>query len=317
MVNASSVPGKLKETGFHVETFPFSYEMPSAALYNQQVYLEKNDGNGLVRFIQTRGSDVLIQTYLYAGDGRAENARFSGFGGIEFLEEAAPFLDDFIKAVESWCRGHGVQEIMFKLPPWIYVPRLPFLEDALAQNGYSVRFNEINQHIQVSSAALAGRMEPDEKRRLRRCYEAGFQFRQLNADDLPLAYELIERNHRRRGFPVTMTLEGLGKMFRYFPGSYLLFGVFDGDRLVATAVSIRVNPRVLYNFYHGSHEDYQHLSPIVMVIEGVYQYCQKLGYSYLDIGISSVKGKWNEGLYRFKKNCGCEDADKKLFYKAL
>ena len=308
---------KLEHVGFQVETFPFDHELPGALLYNQQAYLEQNNTQGLFRFVSLRGGEVLIQANLYTRNGSAENAPFSGFGGIEFVEGAEPFLGAFIAGIENWCRAQGIKEISLKLPPWIYFRKLSFLENILMHSGFSVRFKEVNQHLELSHVPLAQRMKPDGNRRLRRCHEAGFRFVQLDIVDLPVAYGLIEKNHQRRGFPVTMTLESLEKMFRSFPGYYLLFGVFDRTKLIATAVSVRVCPGVLYNFYHGSHENYQNFSPILQVIEGVYQYCQTQRVKYLDIGISSVKGKLNEGLYRFKKNCGCVDADKKLFYKQL
>ena len=47
------------------------------------------------------------------------------------------------------------------------------------------------------------------------------------------------------------------------------------DELVAANISIRVNEKVLYNFYHDHHQSYNLLSPVVFLNEGLYQFCQQ------------------------------------------
>ncbi len=97
-----------------------------------------------------------------------------------------------------------------------------------------------------------------------------------------------------------MTFEKLKEMFEVLPQHYFLFGVYDKDTLIAAAVSIRVTDSILYNFYHGDRMAYRSYSPIVMLLDGIYKFCQVKSFSYLDLGTSSVEGEPNEGLFNFK-----------------
>jgi hypothetical protein len=54
-----------------------------------------------------------------------------------------------------------------------------------------------------------------------------------------------------------------------------------------------------------------------MLIEGLYEFCQKENFTLLDLGISTDKGLANEGLIRFKKNLGAKSALKLSFLKTF
>ena len=107
-----------------------------------------------------------------------------------------------------------------------------------------------------------------------------------------------------------MSLEQLQTSINAMPEHYLLFGVYDGNKLIAAAVSVRISRDIMYNFYHGDDVSYRSTSPIVMLVAGIYQYCQQKNISILDLGISSVEGQINQGLFDFKKNLGCESSNK-------
>ena len=102
-------------------------------------------------------------------------------------------------------------------------------------------------------------------------------------------------------------------MFHIHPDHYLLFTVKDGSKIVAMAVSILVNDHILYDFYHADHDDYQGLSPTIMLVEKIYNYCRMKKIRILDLGISSLDGVKNEGLYRFKNRLGAKECSKKVF----
>ena len=104
-------------------------------------------------------------------------------------------------------------------------------------------------------------------------------------------------------------------MFKLFPGDYLLFGVFDKNKLIATSVCIKVNDKILYCFYIGDALAFRPHSPITLLINGIYEYCQTNDFKMLDLGISTDKGILNKGLYAFKKTFGSFDSYKLTFLK--
>jgi len=112
-----------------------------------------------------------------------------------------------------------------------------------------------------------------------------------------------------------MTFKDLEAMFKLFPGNYLLFGVFDKNKLIATSVCIKVNDKILYCFYIGDALAFRPHSPITSLINGIYEYCQTNDFKMLDLGISTDKGILNKGLYAFKQTFGSFDSYKLTFLK--
>ncbi|ELR70376.1 hypothetical protein C900_04061 [Fulvivirga imtechensis AK7] len=301
---------------FQVLQYPFAHSYKNSALYNTEKFLGNYPTDAFYRLVMIKNNTTYAQVNLHIRQNEALNAVFSGFGGIEH-ELSDEMLQWFIQKLLDWCSEQQVLLLKLKLPAPFYVSNAIQTERILTDNRFEVLSDELNQHIVVSSEAYQAIIRKNERKRLRKCREAGFKFKQLSPGQLQEAYELIKDNRLRRGFPVTMTFEALDKMYHNLPENYLLFGVYDKDRLIATAVSIRVSNEVLYNFYHGDAADYRSYSPVVMLLDGVYAYCQEKKIKYLDLGISSVNGEVNEGLLRFKRNCGCRTTSKKVMIRHL
>jgi len=74
---------------------------------------------------------------------------------------------------------------------------------------------------------------------------------------------------------------------------------------------------VLYNFYHDHSGDYDHLSPVVLLNEGLYNFCQRNKIGLLDLGTSNIDDKVNESLLAFKLHLGAQPSRKLTFFKTL
>jgi lipid II:glycine glycyltransferase (peptidoglycan interpeptide bridge formation enzyme) len=114
-----------------------------------------------------------------------------------------------------------------------------------------------------------------------------------------------------------MSLQELKKMFALFPTAYILFGVFDKNKLISTSVSIKVSEEILYCFYIGDDLTYRTYSPVTFLINGIYHYAKGNHFKILDLGLSTDKGILNRGLYAFKKTFGTIDSVKLTFIKQL
>lgn len=74
---------------------------------------------------------------------------------------------------------------------------------------------------------------------------------------------------------------------------------------------------ILYNFYADHSEAYDHLSPVVLLVKALYEYCQQQGMSLLDYGTSAVDGQLNFGLLNFKLRLRGKPSPKLTFEKIL
>ena len=112
-----------------------------------------------------------------------------------------------------------------------------------------------------------------------------------------------------------MSLDALQKMFALFPNEYLLFGLFDAERVIAGSVAIKVSDQILYCFYLGDDLEYRTHSPVTALVSGIYDYCKINNFLMLDLGLFTDKGVLNQGLFNFKKSFGALASPKLTFDK--
>jgi hypothetical protein len=217
----------------------------------------------------------------------------------------------------GWSASNGITQLVIRSFPDEYHPKYAHLiKETLLESSFQVLYTDVAQVIFVSAS---GSMDVNihKRRRLRNAESRRFQFRSLIPSFLGRSYELFLLSRNNKGYPITMSLEGLQNMFSLFPDEYLLFGVFDEEKMIAASVSIKICPEILYCFYIGDDLKYRSQSPVTALIAGIYEYCRANNFSLLDLGLSSDKGTVNKGLYTFKKSFGAVESPKFTFAKQL
>ena len=241
-------------------------------------------------------------------------ATFGSFNIYAGITNSA--LEFFLRKIQQELAEAGVEQIEIRHWPAAYLLS-DIVESALLGSGFRSICEDINQHLSISAVSFTSKIRHSERLKLAQCYRQGFSFKQEGPEALISVHDLVVKTLVRKSFPVTMSLEALTEGFQAKPESYLIFSVYDDHQLIAAAISLVINSSILYNFYHADNQNYRNFSPTVMLLEGIYQYCQNNNYSILDLGISSEKGITNEGLFNFKRNLGCEASSKHIFSKLI
>lgn len=219
--------------------------------------------------------------------------------------------------VYEWSASNGVNKLVIRSFPVEYHPKFAHLiKETLLESSFQVLYTDVAQVIFVSASGSMN-LNTHKRRRLRNAETRRFQFRSLIPTFLDRSYELFSQSRDGKGYPLTMSLEGLQNMFSLFPDEYLLFGVFDQAKMIAASVSIKVCKKILYCFYIGDDLEYRSQSPVTVLIAGIYEYCRVNNFSMLDLGLSTDKGILNKGLYTFKQSFGAVDSPKFTFAKQL
>lgn len=230
----------------------------------------------------------------------------SPFGGLIINKKISiAQIGKFLKIIIKYF-GEEKYSLQIRLAPDCYVQN----HDAYLNAGFRISHTDVNQHIPIDQTSFADKINRNRKRTLDSNISQGLIFIKLGISHLGEAYELITECRIDRGYPVTMTFATLENTFTRFPEKYLLFGVYNNSEMVATAVSIRVNEEILYNFYHGDRMSQRQNSAVTFLVAGIYDYCQHQKIKILDLGISSNHGELNEGLFYFKQSCGAVSSDK-------
>jgi lipid II:glycine glycyltransferase (peptidoglycan interpeptide bridge formation enzyme) len=116
---------------------------------------------------------------------------------------------------------------------------------------------------------------------------------------------------------LSMTFEALRETVSRCGESFFLFGVFKEEALVAAAIDIVITEKILYNFYPAHTKKMDALSPVVMLMDGVYSWCKKRQIELLDLGTSASGNLPNFGLLDFKFRLGGQPSIRYTFEKEL
>ena len=88
------------------------------------------------------------------------------------------------------------------------------------------------------------------------------------------------------------------------------------NRICASALIVSLSDTVEYVLYWGDDENYRALSPVTSLFLKIVTSCKSGNKRYLDLGISSVNGNLDEGLFNFKSSLGAS-AFSKYHFKLL
>ncbi|MCH8317733.1 MAG: GNAT family N-acetyltransferase [Bacteroidetes bacterium] len=309
-------------------------------LFNKASHLKFQPNENLVTFNLVNNNINKIEAiFNLFVDGNAGCSPYkSSFGSVEFDSTLSlENLNAFIEKINKWAVEKRLKSLVIKSYPFCYAPENSILlTNCFINQGYKIVNAELNQHIQISDLKfeILDLFHLSEKRRLKKCEKAGFTFQQeicsgrafcrdvacnvstkCPSITLKNVYEFVKKARKRQGHPLTMSYEALAEMFHHFPNEYQIFTVRDKENIAALTVTIKINKKILYNFYPADSHQYKNFSPMVMLVKGLYDHCVKNGFKLLDLGISTVNSKPNYGLINFKKNIGAENSLKLTFGK--
>ena len=299
------------EKSIRIKSINPEQSMAGAHFFNSSQFLLNK--NYPVKGWQLIKENPIAQIFFYIENDIAISGYQSTFGSFDLAKEVSKNeLQWFINNIINECKALGVKKIKIKNYP-SYFNSAILIEKSLVKSGFTTNVTEVNQHIVVDNPSFYDVAKRNEVRRSDKCKTAGFRFEIATIDILPVIYKLIESTLLRKGNKVSMSFEELEKSIRNSYNRYVLFTLWNDEILVASTVSIKINESVLYNFYHANHQDYTLYSPLTYLLKNIYCYCLEHKFKILDLGISTVNGLLNEGLFHFKKSRGAITSDKKVF----
>jgi lipid II:glycine glycyltransferase (peptidoglycan interpeptide bridge formation enzyme) len=139
----------------------------------------------------------------------------------------------------------------------------------------------------------------------------------VSIEKLKGVYTFIHKQQSLKGYSISMTFEELQKTVDACKENFFLFAAWNQEEIVAASVSIKVTDSVLYNFYITHDATYKQYSPVVAIIETLYNFCKERNLSILDLGTSMLNDKPNISLLDFKRRLGGVDTERLILSKIL
>jgi hypothetical protein len=285
-----------------------AFELP-LFLFNEPRHLLTQQHNECFTFLMLHHNAVVLRFSGFIEQNTFISPLRATFGGFEFAYTLPDsVLHTFLDYLEKWIKSRGLSGLSFPQAPHSHNPeQAQRFATLLVSRGYSLQHRELNQHLPIDERPFDSHLHRTAKRRLQQCYRAGLKFELLDSQSLPAFHQLLTLARERKGRGVSLSLPALQTLFQTLPSDFLLIGVLAQAQLVAACVVVRLNARALYYFLPADSAEYLAVSPAVMLIEGLYKYAQKSGYELLDLGISSLNGQLNHGLWAFKNRLGAID----------
>lgn len=291
------------------------------ALFNTPDFFSLQAESGWLSFyvLDVEGARAVAVMYVHLEDGHARTPLRAPFGSVESSGEMNPrTLFDFITYVEDQLKRRGASDFSIKNPPRGYDPEfISLLETFLLNRKYVLSSAEAGAVVAVTDTPFMKVIRHSEALRLRQARNAGFEFVLLPEDRLEAVYHFIAACHQVKGYSMSIALGDLRKTIDKFPDRYVLSAVMDQEHMRAAAVSIRVTDHILYNFMVNHEKRFNALSPPIMLMEGLYGYCQANQITLFDLGTSALDGDPNFSLLAFKLHMGAAPTTKFSFYKHL
>lgn len=246
------------------------------------------------------------------------------YGGLQIAaghEQSLATMEAFAAQVEAFLVEQGARFITIVLPPLAYdPPQTSAWINILLRHGFSLARHELSYAVDVGPLFLE-LIDHGNRKQLKKCEREGLVCEVLGPSDQEAAYAVLDENRRKKGNALSMTWPALQELGAAFPAAVRWSGVRrpgEGhDALVAAAVALRINPRVLYVLYWGEGVGSETLSPVTVLARELYEHCLTERIAVLDVGTSTLHGVPNHGLIRYKKNLGCQASLKLTLTKAL
>jgi hypothetical protein len=252
------------------------------------------------------------------------------FGSVEFaptLPDAvlAEFVDVLLETVQKL----NTNKFIIRHYPAIYAPdQTARLRSVLAEKGVQEVANYENSHLAVTDAPFADGLAPAARRRLRQAHQAGLRWVEWPQNRLDEAIAFIVQSRARQDYPLTLPPDRLRHLFSV-SDAFRIMAVVDttivdttvvddstsANTVIASlAVTVQVSPAVLYYFLPVDNLDYRHLSPAILLTEGLYNFCQQNAVRLLDLGVSLNDDRTEKpSLLRFKRGLGAQASAKLVF----
>lgn len=259
---------------------------------------------------------VIVRVAFHIENELAASPLRAPFGFAEFYKQiSTEALANFLLRIEADLKSRGVQKINLKSYPEMYDPHAGKMEAVLQRLQYAIT-SEVSSIIEVDSKLYEKKVKISERQKLIKANKL-FSFERVRGSYAKEIYSFIAECRKEKGQTLSMSLPELIKTVSVFPKNFFFYRVYDTNGTAAAAIVIKVNSKILYTFYYAHGNKFDKVSPVVLLISGIYELARQQGIELIDLGTSMLNGKINRSLLHFKRSIGGQSNRKLIFEKTL
>lgn len=199
---------------------------------------------------------------------------------------------------------YAARRCAIKLAPADYDLRL-FSQSvsALHAEGFKVESADLAYTLRPLDINFTAGMSAGAAKKLAKAERAGFHSRKLERNEWRRAHALIHANRLRQGYATPIPLADIEAVESALPGSYLFFGTFSSNAMMAAAITVKVEADVLY-IYAWADAEKNEDSPTTHLFSAIYEEACFLSCRLLDAGTCVANGVFNAGIAAYKESLG-------------
>lgn len=277
-------------------------------LFNQEEHRFSQTTEGWESFywLDETNQQVLISWHVYIHQNEALSPFRATFGGPDFDRNVSlKNLTAFISEVNKLLRKKAVNQLDVILAPQGYhLEIFSKTFQAFSENGFEVNYSKIHSFIDISDDDYQSMVHRSAKTKLNHGLKMNFTVQHGDIRNLQEVYRVLAQNRAEKGRELSMSHRALEALIKQLPYAFLLTSLKHEGKVIAASISIRVTHEVLYVFYFGHLAEYNANSPVVSLMKGLYDYCQKERISILDLGTSATDNGTDHNLLDFKRSLG-------------
>jgi hypothetical protein len=191
------------------------------------------------------------------------------------------------------------KNIEVRLPPAEKFMEMHSLNlEAMQKLGFTIKYKEINQNLNTSLVSF----NRNRLRDLKKSVLAGNEFKSCSIES---AYNLISKNRQNKGIELSLKLEYFHQMLKLKRGVISSYSISNNGIDLSAAILFKVSNTYSYVYAWG-HDQINPIGGITLshLAFKLLSESNQNGINDISLGISSIYGQIDEGLYRFKGSLG-------------
>ena len=191
-----------------------------------------------------------------------------------------------------------------KLAPADYdIERFSRSMNTLHKAGFLVDAADLSYVLRPLDINFTNGMSTGAAKKLAKGERARFVSHKLERADWRRAHALLHANRVRQGYAPPIPLSSIEAVERALPGTYHFFATHAAGKMIAAAITVKVEDDILYIYSWGDAEKNED-SPTTHLFSAIYEEACFMSCRLLDAGTCVANGAFNEGIADFKESLG-------------
>jgi hypothetical protein len=268
-------------------------------LFFQADYLTTVNKNSFKSFVGKNQQESNLQIIIDDSDVICTSMSMSLFGS--FLQRSSCIFEDFDRFVgllSDHLRAAGKKTLKLIHPASCYDHSVPL--EWLEKTGFKKILTSDNQHIDLQNPRKFHNMELRKLKTLKETH----QVRRLDPSEFINLHQFITKCRGQQNLEINIDQTTLLNLVSTFPNHYEGWVSELDGQWTSAVLMVRVTKQLVYYYLPATDKVFKSASPMVQLIDHLISYYQNNGFSTLDMGVSSINGVRQKGLFDFKERMG-------------